>query len=47
MNKGVFYGASLSADGKQMIIYFAEKPNDKFSDLYLSSRQPDGHFSRP
>jgi len=47
MNKGVFYGASLSADGKQMILYFAEKPNDKFSDLYLSSRQPDGHFSRP
>ncbi len=30
-----------------MIIYFAEKPNDKFSDLYLSTRQPDGHFSRP
>jgi OmpA-OmpF porin, OOP family len=47
MNKGVFYGASLSADGKQMIIYFAEKANDKFSDLYLSTRQPDGHFSRP
>jgi OOP family OmpA-OmpF porin len=47
MNKGVFYGASLSADGKQMIIYLAEKPNDKFSDLYLSTRQPDGHFSRP
>src|SRR6267154_1775356 len=47
MNKGVFYGASLSGDGKQMIIYLAEKPNDKFSDLYLSTRQPDGHFSRP
>ena len=47
MNKGLFYGASLSADGRQMIIYFAEKPNDKFSDLYLSTRQPDGHFSRP
>src|SRR5690349_19266593 len=47
MNKGVFYGASLSADGRQMIIYLAEKANDKFSDLYLSTRQPDGHFSRP
>ncbi|HLZ16988.1 MAG TPA: hypothetical protein VKQ08_08105, partial [Cyclobacteriaceae bacterium] len=47
INKGVFYGASLSADGKQMILYFSERPNDKFSDLYLSTRQPDGHFSRP
>ena len=47
MNKGLFYGASLSADGRQMIIYFAERANDKFSDLYLSTRQPDGHFSRP
>ncbi len=47
MNKGVFYGASLSADGKQMILYFSERPNDKFSDLYLSTRQPDSHFSKP
>ena len=47
MNKGYFYGATLSADGKQMIIYFAEKEKDKFSDLYLSSKQPDGHFSMP
>jgi len=47
MYKGIFYGATLSADGKQMIIYFSEKPNDKFSDLYLSSKQPDGHFSKP
>lgn len=47
MNKGVFYGAALSADGRQMIIYFSEKLNDKFSDLYLSSKQPDGHFSKP
>ncbi len=47
MNKGVFYGASLSADGKQMILYFSEKIKDQSSDLYLSSRQPDGHFSKP
>jgi outer membrane protein OmpA-like peptidoglycan-associated protein len=47
MEKGIFYGATLSADGKQMIIYFSERPNDKFSDLYLSSMQPDGHFSKP
>ncbi|MBS1505629.1 MAG: OmpA family protein [Bacteroidetes bacterium] len=47
MNKGVFYGATLSADGRQMILYFAEKEGDKFSDLYLSTKQPDGHFSKP
>ncbi|GHN01008.1 hypothetical protein WSM22_24970 [Cytophagales bacterium WSM2-2] len=47
MDKGMFYGATLSADGKQMIIYFSEKAGDKFSDLYLSSKQPDGHFSKP
>jgi len=47
MDKGIFYGATLSADGKQMIIYFSEKAGDKFSDLYLSSKQPDGHFSKP
>ena len=47
MNKGVFYGATLSGDGRQMILYFSEKAGDKFSDLYLSSQQPDGHFSKP
>jgi len=47
MNKGLFYGASLSADGHYMIIYFSEKPNDRSSDLYISSLQQDGRFSKP
>ncbi len=47
MDKGVFNGATLSADGKQMILYFAEKEKDKFSDLYLSTMQTDGSFSKP
>jgi Outer membrane protein and related peptidoglycan-associated (lipo)proteins len=47
MNKGIFNGATISADGKQLIIYFSEKAADKFSDLYLSSIQPDGHWSKP
>ena len=47
MDKGAFNGATISSDGKQMIIYFSEKERDKFSDLYLSSQQPDGHFSKP
>ncbi len=47
MDKGIFYGATISSDGRQVILYFSEKANDKFSDLYLSSKQPDGHFSKP
>ena len=47
MNKGRFYGASMSADRKHIIIYFSEKENSEFSDLYASHQQPDGSFSRP
>lgn len=47
MNKGRFYGASMSADRNHIIIYFSEKENSAFSDLYASHRQGDGTFSRP
>jgi OmpA-OmpF porin, OOP family len=47
MNKGRFYGASMSADRKHIIIYFSEKENSEYSDLYASHQQPDGSFSRP
>jgi outer membrane protein OmpA-like peptidoglycan-associated protein len=47
MNKGRFYGASMSADKKFMVIYFSEKDNAELSDLYLSQAQPDGSWSRP
>jgi OmpA-OmpF porin, OOP family len=47
MDKGQFNGGTISADGRQIIMYFAEKEKEKFSDLYLSSQQPDGHFSKP
>jgi outer membrane protein OmpA-like peptidoglycan-associated protein len=47
MNKGRFYGASMSADMKHMIIYFSEKDNSPDSDLYASHVQPDGTWSRP
>lgn len=47
MNKGRFYGASMSADRKHIIIYFSEKENSAYSDLYASHQQPDGTFSRP
>lgn len=47
MNKGRFYGASMSADKKHIIIYFSEQENSANSDLYLSDLQPDGSYSKP
>lgn len=47
MNKGRFYGASMSADMKHMILYFSEKENSPDSDLYESHAAADGSWSRP
>ena len=47
MNKGRFYGATMSADKKHIIIYFSEKENSAFSDLYASHLQADGSYSQP
>lgn len=47
MNKGRFYGASMSADMKHMLIYFSEKENSPNSDLYASHAQPNGSWSTP
>ncbi len=47
MNKGRFYGASMSADGKHMILYFSEIENRAMSDLYASHLQANGSWSRP
>lgn len=47
MNKGRFYGASMSADGKHIIMYFSEVENSPNSDLYISHQQTDGTFSKP
>jgi OmpA-OmpF porin, OOP family len=47
MNQGRFYGASMSADKKHIIIYFSEKAGSISSDLYVSHAQPDGSWSRP
>ena len=47
MNKGRFYGASMSADLKHMLIYFSEVENSLNSDLYASHAQPDGSWKRP
>jgi outer membrane protein OmpA-like peptidoglycan-associated protein len=47
MNKGRFYGASMSADRKHIIIYFSEVENSANSDLYVSHLQPSGSYSKP
>lgn len=47
MNQGRFYGASMSADMKHMLIYFSEKENSPNSDLYASHVQANGSWSKP
>jgi len=47
MNKGRFYGATISADKKHIIMYFSEKENSPISDLYASHLQGDGSYSQP
>lgn len=47
MNKGRFYGASISSDLKHIIMYFSEQPNSPNSDLYISHQQSEGVYSRP
>lgn len=47
MNKGRFYGASMSSDRKHIIIYFSEIENSQNSDLYASHLQNDGKYSKP
>jgi OmpA-OmpF porin, OOP family len=46
MDKGIFNGATISADAKQLILYFSEKAGDKFSDLYLSKLE-NGRWTKP
>jgi OmpA-OmpF porin, OOP family len=47
MNRGRFYGATMSADKKHIIMYFSEKEGAIASDLYISHAQNDGSYSRP
>lgn len=46
MEKGRFYGATISADSKHMIIYFSEQANSIRSDVYVSHAQGD-EWTRP
>ncbi len=42
MNKGKFYGASMSSDGKHMIIFFGTTPQGPRSQLYISNLEANG-----
>jgi len=46
MDKGIFNGGTISADGNHLVIYMSEKQGDKFSDLYMSN-QTNGQWSKP
>lgn len=47
MNKGPFYGACLSGDGKHLLLYFSEMAGRAKSDLYVSHLQGGDKWSRP
>jgi OOP family OmpA-OmpF porin len=47
MNKGRFYGASISGDNKHIIFYFSEVENAQNSDLYISHQESGDTYSRP
>ncbi len=47
MDKGTFNGATISADGKHVVMYFSEIAGSNRSDLYISNVQPDGNWTRP
>jgi OmpA-OmpF porin, OOP family len=47
MNKGRFYGASISSDLKHIVLFFSETPTSARSSLYVSNQQADGKWSKP
>ena len=47
MEKGRFYGATISTDVKHIVLYFSEFEGSTRSDLYISHAQQDGNWSRP
>lgn len=47
MNKGRFYGASISSDAKHMILFFGTMAGSPRSGLFVSNLQTDGKWSAP
>lgn len=47
LNKGKFYGASLSSDGRHMIIFFGTIAGSARSSLYVSNLEANGNWTAP
>ncbi|MFM7327425.1 MAG: OmpA family protein [Bacteroidota bacterium] len=47
MNKGPFYGACMTGDGKHLLLYFSDMAGRAKSDLYISHHQGGDQWSRP
>ena len=47
MDKGTFYGASMSSDREHLILYFSEDAALARNDLYYSKRLDSARYSRP
>lgn len=47
MNKGRFYGASMSSDGKHIIMFFGQTPSGPRSNLYVSNLEANGKWTTP
>ncbi len=47
MNKGPFYGACLTGDGKHLLLYFSDMAGRAKSDLYVSHLQSGDKWTRP
>ncbi|MCZ6901073.1 MAG: hypothetical protein O7F74_12625, partial [Bacteroidetes bacterium] len=47
MDQGRFSGACMSSDGKVLLMYFSERKEHKFSDIYVSFLEANNLWSRP
>ncbi len=47
MERGMFSGGFLSYDGQVLLLYFTERPNGQYSDIYVSKKISDNKFGKP
>jgi hypothetical protein len=47
LNLGIFGGASLSSDGKIMLLFFSEQLNSEVNDIYVSFSKGSNNWSKP
>ena len=47
MNKGKYYGATMTEDKEVIVYYFSENSGSQYSDLYISKKVGENSYSRP